>query len=93
MTIRKYDNLLSFDLPKGYEVVKGTNDEGAATYAVNAGKTTDENGETIYNYLSNIFDGEKGGNAMEEADDASAIKLHGTFQNLFRIYENKTEFL
>ena len=50
----KFDEHLSFVLPKDYIVDQGTNDEGEAYFAIRTGKSVDDEGEVSYNFAVNV---------------------------------------
>ena len=89
--MKKYDDILSFDLPEGYEEIRGINDSGNPTYAIGAGKTVDENGQDQYTYRLNLLAVPQDYEA--DQPDSPVIRLAGNIQNQIRFHTNSTAFM
>ena len=89
--MKKYDDILSFDLPEGYEEIRGINDSGNPTYAIGAGKTVDENGQDQYTYRLNLLVVPQDYEA--DQPDSPVIRLAGNIQNQIRFHTNSTAFM
>ena len=91
MSLRKYDHLLSFDLPKGFHIIKDVDDEGNPTFGIGVGKTVGDDGETNYEYRINLFS-QDCDREDELSIDRSAIRLEGNIENRIQFDKNVKSF-
>lgn len=92
MSLQSYDHLLSFDLPEGFHAIRATDDEGNPLFGIGIGQSTDENGETTYEYRANLMLC-KTDEDYAMVEDPSVQHLDGSIQNALRFLRQSQSFL
>lgn len=76
----KFDENLSFELPDGYEIACGTDDDGKPYYKIVFGKTIGEDGKESYKYSADIVRNEEGTLSSKDSS-LNPFRINGELDN------------